>query len=717
MTQIPTSPCRLASSHSEFKLFRVRFSLTLALLALIISTAHAQTSAGSCQVSTQPPLLRAEGLTEVLGDIFISCSGFASGAVTTGNPTNRVDASGFTSQPTLSVDSGSGLTPTGISASIDGKMVTFSGASLPASPSGSLTVRISGIRAAVNQLGASAQSIDVDLATPLQLSKTHVTVGTLASGLSVTLSDTGIACTGSAVPSTITITNLFAAGTALASTRVTEGFSTAFAAKVAGADSGTRFLINYTGFPAAAHVYLPDRVAGSDAARPSLGGDLSGSPTVGQYVPGSGTLLLARVVGADANGAGGAPVPALTGVSAVTLDSVTEVPLANGSGYAVYEVVDANPAIVENAQFPTFVGLPAGSPVAVAHESISLAPVSTVATATSADAIPRFAATTPGSDCILVGDCQSSYFPKLNVPSGPILLTAISGGPMISTPGYVPIQNVGGGTLIWNLAVNYVNGAGWIQLDQPSSTINNGSVRVFVQAQNLAAGTYQANIVVNAGQGGSQTIPVTLTVQPAPPTPTTPTVTISQIVNAASFAPSPLVPGSVATLQGSHLSGKIVSVAVGGQPATILFSSDSQINFQVPQGLASQSSANVIVTVDGVSSVAVSALLAPAYPAIFAHGIRNQDWTENTTSNPAAGNTVLQIFGTGIPNGATLSVQIGNQMNLAPLYAGGAPTVPGVQQVNVAVPGGLAAGNTQLVLCATVNGQPYCSTSYALAVY
>ena len=77
---------------------------------------------------------------------------------------------------------------------------------------------------------------------------------------------------------------------------------------------------------------------------------------------------------------------------------------------------------------------------------------------------------------------------------------------------------------------------------------------------------------------------------------------------------------------------------------------------------------------------------------------------------------MLQIFATGIPNGATVTAQIGNQMNLAPQFAGAAPTVPGVQQVNVAVPGGISAGMTQLVLCATVAGQPYCSTGYALAV-
>jgi uncharacterized protein (TIGR03437 family) len=701
-----------------------RLALQLGFLfALLIPAVHAQ-SIQNCLLSAQSPVLHAESLTETLGDIVISCSGLPPGPITGGsftvllpvNATNRIDANGFTSQATLSLDAGSGLTPTGIAASINGKMITFNNVALTASPSGSLTVRISGIRGAVNQLVGSAQPVGVDLSAPLRLNTTHVAVGSLASSLFATLTGTGIPCVGSPVPSTLTMTNLFAAGTAFASTRVTEGFAGAFTARGAGEDSGTRFLINYSGFPAGAHVYLPDRVAGSDAAKPSLAGDLGGSATVGQYIPGSGTLLLTRVLGTDPNAAGGLALAPLGGPTPVTLDSVTEVPLTNGSGYAVYEVVDANSTLTENAQFPTFVALPAGSPAATGHETISLAPISTVAAATSGDPVPRFTATTPGSDCQLVGDCQASYFPKLNVPAGPILLTAIAGGPMTSPAGYIPVQNAGGGTLIWNVAVNYGNGSGWLRLDLPSNMTDGGSVRVYAEAQNLAAGAYAANIVVSAGQVGSQTIPVTLTVQAPAPVLPTPAVTISQIVNATSFTPSPLVAGSLATLQGSHLSGKTVILTVGGEPATILFLSDTQINFQVPQGVGSQGSADVVVTADGISSAPVKAALAPAYPAIFAHGIRNQDWSENMAGNPAARGTVLQIFGTGIPNSATLSVQIGNQMNLVPLYAAGAPTVPGVQQVNVGIPSGLPAGTAQLVLCASINGQPYCSTSYALAV-
>jgi hypothetical protein len=42
--------------------------------------------------------------------------------------------------------------------------------------------------------------------------------------------------------------------------------------------------------------------------------------------------------------------------------------------------------------------------------------------------------------------------------------------------------------------------------------------------------------------------------------------------------------------------------------------------------------------------------------------------------------------------------------------------VPGVQQVNVAVPDGLSDSSTQLILCAVIGGQQYCSAGTALAV-
>ena len=148
----------------------------------------------------------------------------------------------------------------------------------------------------------------------------------------------------------------------------------------------------------------------------------------------------------------------------------------------------------------------------------------------------------------------------------------------------------------------------------------------------------------------------------------------------------------------------------------------------------------MVVTVDGASSAPMTVALSPAWPAIFAHGVLNQDNSENTQQSSAAPGSVLQIFATGIPPSAIVTVQIGDpggsQRSLEPLYAGEAPTVPGVQQVNVAVPNELASGPVQLTVCAAViaatagsppagsqpagsqpaGTQPYCSAGYTLAL-
>src|SRR5262249_23551601 len=146
--------------------------------------------------------------------------------------------------------------------------------------------------------------------------------------------------------------------------------------RAAGADSGTRFLIRYSGFPAATHLYVPDFVAGSDALVPTAGGDLGVPQNPGQYVPGSNALILARVNGADSSGAGGFSPGAPTGSSPIVLDSASEVALTGGAGYVVYEVVGSNPSTQQSAQFPTFITLPRQTSPAVAQETVGLAPVS-----------------------------------------------------------------------------------------------------------------------------------------------------------------------------------------------------------------------------------------------------------------------------------------------------------------------------------------------------
>ena len=700
------------------------------LLAALFALAGGPTLAQAqslCVVTGVPLQVRAEGLTERMGDILLQCSGSKPGAALSGNLTiflpagitNRVDSNNQTQDAVLFVDYGSGFVPSGIAGQVAGGSIAFNGIGFTVPPSGSLSIKISNIRAAV---GAVA-SVTAFISSSIPISQSQVVVGYPRTSLFATLNSTDISCTGSPMASTMSLSALFAAGTAFASTRITESFANAFATRVAGDDTGTRFLAGYSGFPANAHVYVPDMVAGSSALVPTAGGDLGTQQAVGQYVPGSGTLLLVRVPYADATGAGGYPLPAPSGGGPVLLDSVSEVPLTNGAGYAVYEVADTNPIVLESAQFPTFVSISNATAGAVMQESISYAPVSTVVSASMSAPVPRFAAGVPPSDCTIIGDCQADYFPKLSIDPMSIQLTAIAGGATTSSPGYIPVLNVGGGIMNWTALVSYATGSGWLTLDNLSGE-NDVSVKVSAVPQGLAAGTYQASIVIDAGPlAGSATIPVTLTVQAAPiptptptPTPPAPVVTVNSVVNAATFAVTPLVPGSLGTLLGANLSGKNVTVTFDGSVATLLYAGATQINLQVPASLGSKTAATLVVTVDGSSSAPQTVALAPVWPAIFANGILNQDNTENTAGTAAKAGSILQIFATGIPASATVSVQIADRKNLVPLYAGAAPGLTGVQQVNAAIPVDLAAGATQLMVCATAGSQPACSVAYPVVI-
>ena len=703
----------------------------LAVLLLTPQLASAQTAFnGHCQATSTPLQVRAEGVTERLGDIGLQCSGATPGSVLSGNMTvylpvlvtNRVDANNQAADAVLSVDSGSGFLPSQVPAQVSGNSISFYGISIP-TPTGALTLRISGIRGDIGQFGVGGQQpVIASISSSLPVNQAQLVVAYPQVGLTATLYSTGITCVGSPSPTSgYTLANLFSAGTAFASTRLTEGYAGAFETRQPGADNGVRFLVKYAGFPANAHVYVPDAVAGSDAFTPTAGGDLGVAQAVGQYVPGSGTLLLVRVNGATATGSGGAAVFPPQGSGPQALNSVSEVTLTGGAGYVVYEVVDANPGVQESAQFPTFITLPNVTAPATASETVSMAPVSAAPGASTTAPVVRFQPTLAPSDCTVLRDCGAAYFPKLMADATPVQLTAYAnGGIMTSSTGYITVRNAGGGLMVWNVAFSYETGTGWLFVDYPSG-VGNASVRVWSDTMNLGPGTYHATITINGGNAGTQTVPVTLTVSaPPPPAPTPlPAVTlpvITGVVNAATFGATPLVAGSLATVTGAHFKGKSLVASFDGVPATLLYTSDSQVNLQVPAALSGKTAAKLVVTVDGVDSSAMAVTLSPAWPAVFAHGVLNQDSTENTAAAGAAAGEILQIFATGIPKGAVVSAQIGDRKDLAPLYAGEAPNVPGVQQVNVAVPQGAPNGST-LVLCASISGgQAYCSAPYPLAV-
>jgi uncharacterized protein (TIGR03437 family) len=403
---------------------------------------------------------------------------------------------------------------------------------------------------------------------------------------------------------------------------------------------------------------------------------------------------------ADSNGAGGSTVPPIFG-------NVGELSVANGVTQAVYEIADANSTARETAQIPAFIGLApinTGGSI-VTQQQVFLGPVSTVATASATAPVPRFTATTPASDCTLLGDCTGAFLPKLFVDAPPLTQTLVAGGGFAIE--YVRVLNNGGGVLVWNVSVAYQQGSNWLRIDTLSG-IGQATTRIDFLPGNLTPGVYHAIVTVDGGpQAGRVDLPVTLTVTAAIP----PAPTITSVINAATLQAGPLVRGSFGTLMGSNLSTADTAVTLDGMPVKTVYVGTNQINFLVPATLPREASAQLVVTANGQRTAAFTVALADTAPGIFNPGILNQDNTVNSATNPALVGSVVQIFATGVlpPESGTVDVTIQDRQGLVPLFAGPAPGIPGLQQVNVMVPAGLPAGSTQVIICGTASGNRVCS--------
>jgi uncharacterized protein (TIGR03437 family) len=252
----------------------------------------------------------------------------------------------------------------------------------------------------------------------------------------------------------------------------------------------------------------------------------------------------------------------------------------------------------------------------------------------------------------------------------------------------------------WSTALKYISGSAWLRVS-PTDGANNGTIRVDALPGNLTPGTYQAILTIDAGPvAGSRDVPITLVVTAAPPP--VPTPAVAGIVNAATFAPGALAPGSIATLMGSKLSGGSLTVTFDGVPGQVLFSNDTQINVVVPATLQSKTSAQMIVQANGVSSAPQIVMLAPFAPGIFKNGVLNQDNSANDPLHQAQPGTVIQIFATGLSGTGVITARIGDQVINQPYYGGPAPGLIGVQQVDLIVPNDLMNAIADVSVCGGV---------------
>ena len=179
----------------------------------------------------------------------------------------------------------------------------------------------------------------------------------------------------------------------------------------------------------------------------------------------------------------------------------------------------------------------------------------------------------------------------------------------------------------------------------------------------------------------------------------------SAVLNAATFTPQ-LSPGVLASVFGSGLStaSRQTTITVDGQTATILAATPFQLNFQIPPGLAPGGHTMRIESAFGSAEQTID--LAVNSPGVFTLGanrgaILNQNGTVNSSTNPATRGQVISVYGTGF---GALRTQGPLQVTTVPVtgsiegqglvtqYSGAAPGFPGLYQINLSLPTGLAPG-------------------------
>jgi uncharacterized protein (TIGR03437 family) len=688
----------------------------------------------SCFISSTPYLVATEGLSELMSPVSLSCSGGTAGTTVSSdifltlntNITNRVSPTSQPSNITVTADTGSGPALLPVTPQFSGNNTVIINQVQYVVPTPNTTgvmIQISGIRAAVTNITGgtasgfvTAQLLDTGFFFTNQATPT--VVGTTSGpSMLATLQNTGLPCSGSVLPSgSFGFPNLITTGTAFSTVRVTEGSNIAFGPKGPGADTGNRIVISLSGYPSTASVWVPTAVVGNYGTTPTSGGTLEEAASGGIYTSGSNQLLLMLVTGADATGNGGTVASVPGGVQ--TLAGVAQVTLTGGVGYAVYEVVDGNPNGIDSAQIPIFAGSPAAACSSPISLSVAYGPVSTVAIATQTDPIPRFVTETPGADCQIFSDCGSLTPPRVVVDQTSLSLTGNSqGNPQTAT---VNVSNGGQGTLSFTVAVSYQTSSGWLTVS-PASGTNFAAVSVTADPTNLAQGVYMATVSISAGAAGVVNIPLSFNVGPVG-------VTIKGIVSAASFqVGGPVAPNSFVAIFGVNLGGTNVSVVAGGTTCItcITYAGSTQVNFLLPQTAAANLIAGYIpisLVVDGHVSNKYSVPLATNALGIFNPGIINQDGSVNTVSQPTTASQYVSVYmtGLGLPPTGTVTVTMGTQAGIVPLYAG-ASSAPGEDQINVTVPAGLTpvSGAVPLSVCVSQAGTqpPLCSPSINLYVH
>lgn len=187
----------------------------------------------------------------------------------------------------------------------------------------------------------------------------------------------------------------------------------------------------------------------------------------------------------------------------------------------------------------------------------------------------------------------------------------------------------------------------------------------------------------------------------------------ARIFNAASGTEGPVAPGMLATLIGEafgpseafaapggsawpYLLGEI-DIYIDGEAVPLLYVSGKQINLQIPYSVAARREAHIEIYHRGTRRAQVTVPVVEAAPGLFPQVVL-LDGSINSAQNPVARGGVVTLFATGagtLPP-ELVEVRIGS-MATQILWAGPAPGLPGLTQINLRLPSGFFAPGSQAI--------------------
>ena len=145
---------------------------------------------------------------------------------------------------------------------------------------------------------------------------------------------------------------------------------------------------------------------------------------------------------------------------------------------------------------------------------------------------------------------------------------------------------------------------------------------------------------------------------------------------------------------------------LNGSPLPLLYVSDTQINFYVPQSATLGSATLTVATPSGAKANA-TVNVVPLQPGIFTGGVLHAGTSMSALTTPVHAGDYIEIYCTGL--GPTQAVGGLQETILTPIvFIGATPVQPvysglssgtlGLYQVNVQVPAGIAPGVQPLLM-------------------